>query len=71
MAERPGSINRIGNDNSIRMAIQLYPDNLESERLLTRKLTVDDSKIWSEFFSDKEAVAYFPASLSSNEERAK
>lgn len=33
----------------------IYHDNLESKRLLTRKLTLEDVQIWEEFFGDDEA----------------
>lgn len=37
----------------------LYEDNLETERLRTRFLTVADIEVWAEFFMDKEAIAFF------------
>ena len=37
-----------------------YTDNLESERIRTRKLTIDDADQWAAFFEDKEAVAFIP-----------
>ena len=37
-----------------------YTDNLESARLRTRKLTLEDIDQWAEFFDDKEAVAFIP-----------
>jgi len=50
----------------------LYKDNLESERVLTRFLTLEDIKIWANFFNDKEALEFLPDyGISSNEERAK
>ncbi|MEX2592641.1 MAG: GNAT family N-acetyltransferase [Anditalea sp.] len=49
-----------------------YPDKLESDRLITRKLTENDISPWADFFSDKEAVQFFPDyGLTSNMERAK
>lgn len=49
-----------------------YQEPLETERLRTRKLTEDDILIWSEFFSDKEAVEFIPFDdASSNTKRAK
>lgn len=41
----------------------LYEDNLETERLRTRFLTTDDIKIWAEFSTDEEAIAYFPMAV--------
>lgn len=37
-----------------------YEDQLQSERLLTRFLSPDDISIWSDFFKDKDATAFFP-----------
>lgn len=37
----------------------LYADKLETERLRTRFLTLDDLKIWAEFFTDEETIAFF------------
>ena len=36
----------------------IYEDNLQSERLLTRKLNESDYLTWEEFFEDKEAVEF-------------
>ena len=45
---------------------------LETNRLITRKLTEKDITVWAEFFKDKEAIEFFPTlGLTSNEERAK
>ena len=38
-----------------------YQDNLESLRLKTRFLTLDDINTWSEFFKSLEAIELFPA----------
>jgi [ribosomal protein S5]-alanine N-acetyltransferase len=49
-----------------------YQDNLETERLLTRKLTKGDTAIWADFFNDKEAIEFFPfLSSDSNEEKSR
>jgi RimJ/RimL family protein N-acetyltransferase len=54
------------------MTTFIYKDHLESDRLLTRKLTSNDSEIWSDFFRDKEAIEFLPdPGISSVEERAK
>ncbi len=50
----------------------IYEDNLETERLITRKLNELDIPAWAEFFKDKEAVQFFPDfGLTSENERAK
>lgn len=36
----------------------IYEDQLESERLITRKLVPSDNVIWSAFFEDKEATEF-------------
>lgn len=38
----------------------LYSDNLQSLRLHTRKLTLDDVSAWTEFIADEEAMQFFP-----------
>ncbi len=51
----------------------IYEDNLQSERLFTRKLIESDILIWEEFFEDSEAVEFLHLSslgLSSNIEYA-
>lgn len=51
----------------------IYEDNLQSERLMTRKLNESDILIWEEFFEDSEAVEFLYLSslgLSSNIEYA-
>jgi len=49
-----------------------YEDNLESGRLITRFITLDDVPAWSEFFKDKEAIEYFPVmDLPDDEARAR
>ena len=47
-----------------------YQDHLETPRLITRKLALDDIISWTDFFKDEEAVEYFPAFEGSDEERA-
>jgi RimJ/RimL family protein N-acetyltransferase len=42
------------------MSVYLYQDKLESDRLITRFLTSDDIRNWSDFFADKESVEFFP-----------
>jgi ribosomal-protein-alanine N-acetyltransferase len=42
------------------MTNYIYTDHLESKRLRTRMLTMDDVETWSGFFEDKEAIAFFP-----------
>jgi len=42
------------------MSVYKYEDNLESKRLRTRFLTMDDVSQWTQFLADKEAVKYFP-----------
>lgn len=37
-----------------------YEDGLETQRLLTRFLTIDDAAIWAEFLGDKEAGEFLP-----------
>lgn len=44
--------------------------NLESTRLITRKLTENDIVIWSKFFEDKDAIAFFPVSNLTSLDRA-
>ena len=54
------------------MTNEFYQDKLESERLITRKLTDRDVKIWADFFSDKEAVEFFPKNeIISHSEKSK
>lgn len=49
-----------------------YADGLVSDRLITRFLTLDDVLGWSEFFKDKEAVAFFPTfGLNTEEARSR
>jgi [ribosomal protein S5]-alanine N-acetyltransferase len=38
----------------------LYSDKLETNRLRTRFLTLDDVPLWATFFQDKEAIEFFP-----------
>lgn len=37
-----------------------YPDQLQTERLITRHLTEADVPQWAEFFNDPEAIEFFP-----------
>ena len=54
------------------MANYRYDDNLESARLLTRKLNLGDVAAWADFFKDEEAVGFLPnPGFVSCEERAK
>jgi RimJ/RimL family protein N-acetyltransferase len=36
-----------------------YTESLASERMLTRRLTLDDVPAWTEFFEDPEAIRFF------------
>lgn len=38
----------------------IYQDNLQTERLYTRFLTIDDVDIWTTFFDEPECAKYFP-----------
>lgn len=50
----------------------IYKDNLESERLITRKLVEFDIETWADFFREEEAVKYIPSyGLATAEERSK
>jgi len=42
------------------MTSYIYEDHLETERLITRKLILEDDKAWSTFFEDQECVKYLP-----------
>jgi [ribosomal protein S5]-alanine N-acetyltransferase len=54
------------------MKTYIYQDNLETARLLTRKLTNGDIATWADFFNDKEAIEFAPDyGLQTNEEKAK
>jgi len=54
------------------MTKYIYQDNLESLRLVTRKLIENDIVIWSDFFAEKDAVELFPTfGLITNSDRAK
>lgn len=54
------------------MTTYKYQENLESERLVTRKLTKEDIEIWADFFEDEEAVKFYPNfDFTSNIEKAK
>ncbi|MFN5416497.1 MAG: GNAT family N-acetyltransferase [Flavobacteriia bacterium] len=48
-----------------------YDDNLESERLRTRKLTLEDAVIFSSFFENEEAQKFLPKFFDSAIERTK
>jgi RimJ/RimL family protein N-acetyltransferase len=37
-----------------------YPDQLQTERLITRYLTEADIPLWTEFFQEPEAIEFFP-----------
>jgi len=37
-----------------------YKDNLETDRLITRFITIDDIDTWTGFFETEECVKYFP-----------
>lgn len=37
-----------------------YEDNLQTQRLTTRFLTLNDIELWSKFFDDEECVKFFP-----------
>jgi ribosomal-protein-alanine N-acetyltransferase len=53
------------------MVDYVYEDNLETQRLITRKLIPGDFKPWSVFFEDKEAVKFLPDyGLTTSEARA-
>ncbi len=53
------------------MTNYIYSDNLESTRLRTRKLTLNDIDLWTKFFEDEEAVEFLPnLDFSSPKERA-
>jgi RimJ/RimL family protein N-acetyltransferase len=54
------------------MTTYIYHDNLESKRLRTRNLSLDDIDSWSKFFEDKEAIEFLSNSgFASTGERAK
>jgi ribosomal-protein-alanine N-acetyltransferase len=54
------------------MVNYLYEDQLETERLITRKLVSEDYKTWSVFFEDKDAIEFIIGSdTRENTERAK
>jgi RimJ/RimL family protein N-acetyltransferase len=54
------------------MTNYIYHDNLESKRIRTRNLSLDDIDSWSKFFEDKEAIEFLSNSeLASTRERAK
>lgn len=49
-----------------------YEDHLLTERLITRFLTPDDIRVWTAFFKDKDATAYFPPlEFQTDEEKAR
>lgn len=49
----------------------IYPDGLESPRLITQKLTESYILPWADFFKDKEAIEYFPLFDGTDLERSK
>jgi ribosomal-protein-alanine N-acetyltransferase len=42
------------------MPSYIYQDQLESQRLITRKLNEGDIPLWADFFKDKETVKFLP-----------
>lgn len=38
----------------------IYEDQLESKRLITRRLTLEDVSIWKSFFEDEESTQFIP-----------
>src|SRR4051812_41733192 len=53
------------------MTTYIYQDNLQSERLSTRKLTESDIPAWADFFADEEAVHFLPKfGFTTNTEKA-
>lgn len=49
-----------------------YEEHLVTERLITRFLRADDVRVWSSFFRDKDATAYFPnLEFDTDEEKAR
>ena len=54
------------------MTTYKYQDKLESNRLVTRFLTIEDIDIWADFYADKDAVEFFPSfGLTTNIDRAR
>lgn len=54
------------------MTPSIYPNKLESHRLITRRLTKGDIVGWADFFADKEAVELFPTfEVTTNLEKSK
>jgi ribosomal-protein-alanine N-acetyltransferase len=50
----------------------IYEDRLETERLVTRKLVMDDVQVWKEFFENKLSSEFIPDfGLKTSEARAK
>jgi ribosomal-protein-alanine N-acetyltransferase len=49
----------------------VYPDEIESARLITQKLTESHILPWADFFKDKEAIEYFPSYDGTDLERSK
>jgi [ribosomal protein S5]-alanine N-acetyltransferase len=49
-----------------------YQDHLESERLVTRFLMKEHTKLWADYFNDKETMEFFPLiEKNSNNENAR
>lgn len=49
-----------------------YEDHLLTERLITRFLTPEDIRVWTHFFKDKDATAFFPnLEFDTDEEKAR
>lgn len=54
------------------MTNYFYTESLESKRLLTRKLTMNDVDPWAKFFEDKDAVEFLPnIGFATTKDRAK
>lgn len=49
-----------------------YEDHLLTERLITRFLTPEDIRVWTHFFKDQDATAFFPnLEFNTDEEKAR
>lgn len=49
-----------------------YPENLQSKRLNTREISLEDLDCWTEYLSDLDCIKYYPiAPFNSAKERAK
>lgn len=47
-----------------------YEDNLQTDRLITRMLTKEDTPVWEDFFKDEKAIEFFPAYTKTDKERS-